>query len=98
MFWHITWFEIRFWLRSWMLWVFFLCLGLLAFGIVASDNVTVNGALTNTHRNAPWVIQNYYSVFSLFMLVMMAAFINSAALRDFRFNTNQIIFIYSHPA
>jgi ABC-2 type transport system permease protein len=92
MFWHIAWFEIKFWLRSWMLWIFLICIGLLTFGVVATDNVTIGAALTNTHHNAPFVIQNYYSIFSLFMLVMMAAFINSAALRDFRFNTNQIIF------
>ena len=23
MFWRIAWFEIKFWLRSWMLWIFF---------------------------------------------------------------------------
>ena len=92
MFWHIAWFEIRYWLRSWMLWIFFLVLGLLAFGVVATSSVTVGAALTNVNRNSPFSIQNYYSIFSLFMLIMMAAFINSAALRDFRFNTNQIVF------
>jgi ABC-2 type transport system permease protein len=92
MFWHIAWFETKYWLRSWMLWVFFVILGLLAFGVVATSNVTVGAALTNTNRNSPYAIQNYYSIFSLFMLIMMAAFINSAALRDFRFNTHQIIF------
>src|SRR5262249_55137089 len=92
MFFHIAWFEIKFWLRSWLLWIFFLILGLLAFALVTSSSVTVGGALSNTNKNSPFVIENYYSILSLFLLVMMAAFINSAALRDFRFNTNQIVF------
>lgn len=92
MFWQIAWFEIRFWLRSWMLWIFF---GLIALGIffaVATRDVVIGFVLTNTHHNAPFVIAGYYAFISLFMLLMSAAFINSAALRDFRFNTNQIVF------
>jgi ABC-type transport system involved in multi-copper enzyme maturation permease subunit len=92
MFWRIAWFEIRFWLRSWMLWVFFLVLGLAVFFAVGTPYLTLGIVLTNTHHNSPYVIQAYYSIISLFLLVMMAAFINSAALRDFRFNTNQIVF------
>src|SRR5262249_16753577 len=92
MFFHIAWFEIKFWLRSWLLWVFFLILGLLAFALVTTSQVTVGGAFSNTNKNAPYVIQTYYGVLSIFLLCMMAAFINSSALRDFRFNTNQIVF------
>ncbi|HEY6271951.1 MAG TPA: hypothetical protein VIX19_08150, partial [Terriglobales bacterium] len=92
MFWRIAWFEIKFWLRSWMLWVFFVVLGVAVFFAVGTPYVQLGIVLTNTHHNSPYVIQAYYSIISLFMLVMMAAFINSAALRDFRFNTNQIIF------
>ena len=56
---HFVSFEIRYWLRSWMLWVFFLIVGLLIFGATATDQVTVGGALENTYRNAPFVIENY---------------------------------------
>ncbi|HLW54488.1 MAG TPA: M1 family aminopeptidase [Candidatus Angelobacter sp.] len=92
MFWRIAWFEIRFWLRSWMLWIFTVVLALAVFFAVGTPYLTLGIVLTNTHHNAPYVIQFYYAIISLFMLVMMPAFINSAALRDFRFNTNQIIF------
>src|SRR5215471_19363380 len=92
MFWRIAWFEIKFWLRSWMLWIFFVVIALLVFTAVSTPNLTLFFVLTNTHRNAPFVIQGYYAYMSLFMLIMMAAFINSSALRDFRFNTNQIVF------
>jgi len=92
MFWRIAWFEIKFWLRSWMLWIFFGLIALLVFTAVSTPNLTLFFVLTNTNRNAPFVIQGYYAYMSLFMLIMMAAFINSSALRDFRFNTSQVIF------
>src|SRR5215510_6877518 len=92
MFWRITWFEIRFWLRSWMLWVFLAIIALAVFGAVSTSNITLFIVLTNTHHNAPFVITGYYGYISLVMLLMAAAFVNSAALRDFRFNTNQIVF------
>lgn len=92
MFWRIAWFEIRFWLRSWMLWIFFVIIALAVFGAVSTSNITLFIVLTNTHHNAPFVITGYYAYISLVMLLMAAAFVNSAALRDFRYNTNQIIF------
>jgi ABC-2 type transport system permease protein len=92
MFWRIAWFEIQFWLRSWMLWVFFVIMALGVFGAVSTSNIQLFIVLTNTHHNAPFVISGYYSYMSLVMLLMTAAFVNSAALRDFRYNTNQIVF------
>jgi ABC-2 type transport system permease protein len=92
MFWKITWFEISYWLRSKMLWVFFGVMALCIFGAVSTSDITFFIVLTNTHHNAPFVISAYYAYMSLIMLLMSAAFVNSAALRDFRFNTNQIVF------
>ena len=92
MFWKITAFEVRFWLRSWMLWMFFLGIMLLIFGAVSTDQVQVGAALSNTYRNAPFVIQNYYAIIGLLTLLMATAFVNSAALRDFKYNTYQILF------
>ena len=92
MFWQITWFELRYWLRSWMLWVFFLLIAVSIFFAVSTPYVTLGFVLTNTHHNAPFVIQGYYAFISLIMLFMAPAFVNSAALRDFRYNTSQIVF------
>ena len=92
MFAHIFAFEIRYWLRSWMLWIFFLVIGTLIFGAVSSDHVTIGDAITNTHHNAPFVIQTFYSFIAFFTILMATAFVNSAAARDFSFNTHQIIF------
>jgi ABC-2 type transport system permease protein len=92
MFLRIALFEIRFWLRSWMVWIFLFIIGLLIFGAVSSDHVQVGGALSNTFHNAPFVIQNYYSLIGLLTLLMSTAFVSSAAIRDFSQNTYQIIF------
>ncbi|MGD0415419.1 MAG: M1 family aminopeptidase [Terriglobales bacterium] len=92
MFLHIVWFEIRYWLRSWMLWIFTLIIAAMFFGAVSSDHVTIGEALSNTYRNAPFVIENYYAMVGLLALLMVTAFVNSAAARDFSHNTYQIIF------
>ena len=92
MFLRIALFEIRFWLRSWMVWIFLFLIGLLIFGAVSSDQVQIGGALSNTYHNAPFVIQNFYSFIALLTLLMSTAFVNSAAIRDFSYNTYQIIF------
>ena len=46
----------------------------------------------NTHRNAPWVIQNFYGVAEILTLLMTTAFVNNSAIRDFQHNTHQMIF------
>ena len=85
-------FEIRFWLRSWMLWIFFLIVAMMFFGAASSDQITVGTALKNTYRNAPWVVENFYAICSLLTLLMTTAFVNLAASRDFAHNTHQILF------
>jgi ABC-2 type transport system permease protein len=89
---HFISFEVRYWLRSWMLWIFLLIIALLIFGASSTDQITVGGALENTYRNAPFVIENYYAIMSLLGLLMTVAFVNSAASRDFAYNTHQLLF------
>lgn len=90
--WQIFLFEIRYWLRSWMLWIFLLLIGLAIFLAVSTDEVQIGVALSNTYHNAPFVIENYYAIMGLLTLLMATAFVNSAAIRDFNNNTSQIIF------
>src|SRR5215470_5802730 len=92
MLWQIFSFELRYWLRSWMLWIFLLILSTMFFFATATDYVVVGDALTNTYRNAPFVIQNFYSFVGLLAILMASAFVNSAAARDFNYNTHQIVF------
>jgi ABC-2 type transport system permease protein len=92
MFWHIAWFEIRFWLRSWMLWIFLLIVGLAIFGEISSDEMLVGLNLSNTYRNGPFAIAFYYASMGVFTLLITAIFLNFAALRDFSYNTHQMMF------
>ncbi|MBI4904950.1 MAG: ABC transporter permease subunit [Acidobacteria bacterium] len=85
-------FELRYWLRGLMVWVFLLIIGAMFFGAASSDQIVVGQALQNTYRNAPHVIQNFYAIACLLTLLMATAFVNSAAARDFQYNTHQILF------
>jgi ABC-2 type transport system permease protein len=89
---HFFWFEIRYWLRSVMLWVFTGIVMLLVLLAMSTDQVTVGGAIGNTFRNAPYVVEQYYSIFWFITLLMVTAFANSAAAREFAYNMNQIVF------
>ena len=92
MFSHIAWFEIRFWLRSWMLWIFFFGVAIATFLAAGADQISLGASISNTHHNAPYVIENRYALMCVIGLLMSTAFVNSAALRDFNHNTHPMIF------
>src|SRR5271156_2091136 len=92
MLWHIARFEIRFWLRSWMLWIFLFVVGLLILGAMGSDEVMGELSLSNIYRNAPFTIASFYAAMGVFALLVTAVFVNFASLRDFSYNTYQIMF------
>jgi ABC-2 type transport system permease protein len=85
-------FEVRYWLRGVMVWVFFVIIAAMFLAAASSDHVHVGGVLENTNRNAPFVIQSFYAVATFFTLLMTTAFVNSAAARDFAQNTWQMVF------
>ncbi len=85
-------FELRFWLRGMMVWIFMLVIAFMIGGALSSDHIRVGGALENTYKNAPFVIQQFYAITGVLTLLMTTAFVNSAAARDFANNTNQILF------
>src|SRR4030095_7131292 len=85
-------FEIKYWLRQPMVYIFFAINTLLIFGATYSDNIQVGGSFGNILKNAPFVIQTYYSVMSIITLLMTTAFILASTTRDFTYNTYQIIF------
>jgi ABC-2 type transport system permease protein len=95
MLWHIAWFEIRYWLRSWMLWAFLFVVTALVSAALSSDEVMAQFNMSNVCRNAPFAIASWYSAISIFAVLMTIAFVNFAALRDFSHNTYQIM--YSTP-
>lgn len=92
MFLHILKFELRYWLRQPIVYIFFLINALLIFGASSSESITVGQRVGNVHKNAPYVVENFYAVMSLIALLMITAFLNSAAARDFSEKTSQIFF------
>jgi ABC-2 type transport system permease protein len=85
-------FEIKQWLRSPMLYIFMFIFTLLVFGATASDNIQIGGGVGNVHKNAPATIFQFYGIMSILTMLLTTAFMNSAAIRDFENNTQQIIF------
>ncbi len=85
-------FELRSWLRAPLPWIFLFVFGLLTGLATASDNVQIGGSFGNVWKNAPFVAQNWYGVFSILSILLSVAFLNGAAVRDFENNTAQIVF------
>src|SRR5688572_32350300 len=66
-------FELRYQLRSPLVWVIAFAFALLAFIATTSDTVTIGEGIGNVNRNAPYVILQFLGVFStLGMLVALA--------------------------
>lgn len=84
--------EIKYTFKQPMIYIFTALLGLLVFGAVSSDNVTIGGSIGNVYRNAPHVIAVYTSVMTIFGLIIAATFFNNAALRDYDNSFNEILF------
>ncbi|MGY6560988.1 MAG: M1 family aminopeptidase [Luteibaculaceae bacterium] len=78
-----------------MLWIFFLIVSLLVFGAVSSDDIVLGGGVGSVNKNAPYVIQQYYGLMSLICLLMVTAFMNATANRDF--STGMYQFIFTSP-
>ena len=85
-------FELRFWLKGWMVYIFLAVITTLICLATVSDSVQVGSAVENTDRNAPFVIQQFYAILAILTCMMTTAFVNSAASRDFAFNTHQLLF------
>src|SRR6187399_3323832 len=85
-------FEIKYWLRQPMVYIFLAINTLMIFGATYSDNIQVGGSFGNILKNAPFVIQTYYSIMSIITLLMTTAFILASTIRDYSYDTFQIIF------
>ena len=85
-------FDLRYQLRSPLLWIVAVVFMLLAFGAVVSDNIQVIGPLGSIHRNAPSVIIQFLAVFTILGLLAAIAFIAQPVLRDFDLGTDELFF------
>lgn len=78
-----------------MVWIFLALTTLASILLFSSQNITIGGAVGSLHKNAPYVVQVFYAVFSILLLLMATAFMNATAIRDFQYNTYQ--FVFSSP-
>ena len=85
-------FELKSWLRAPMPWIFLFIFALMTFFATVSNQIQIGGSFGNIWKNAPYVTQNWYAVFSILSLLLITAFLNTAAIRDFENNTAQIVF------
>lgn len=75
-----------------MVYIFFVVIALLVFFAVVSDNVQIGGSIGNVHKNAPYILTTFVTVLTVFGLLIAVAFFNNAALRDYNYNFNEILF------
>ena len=85
-------FEFKSWIKAPMPWIFMFVIGLLACLGTISNDVTIGGSFGNIYKNAPYVTMTWYVTFSLITVLLVAAFVNSAAIRDYERKTSQIVF------
>jgi ABC-type transport system involved in multi-copper enzyme maturation permease subunit len=85
-------FELRQQLKSPLFWMIALAFAALAFAAAVSDSVQIGGGIGNTHRNAPFVITQWLTAFTLIGMFLVTVFVAGAALRDFEAGTAEIIF------
>ncbi|MEM1215147.1 MAG: M1 family aminopeptidase [Bacteroidota bacterium] len=75
-----------------MLYIFMGIVGLLVFLAVVSDSIVIGGVVGDVKKNAPTVVANYVAILNIFGLLFAAAFFNNAALRDYKYQFNEILF------
>ncbi len=93
--WKFIKYEMKHWIKSPVLWIFFLITTIIVFAAVASGRVSFGGAIGNVYKNAPFVVEQYYMLLSLLCLLMTTAFMNASATRDFISGMHQ--FVFSSP-
>ncbi len=90
--WRLFVIELRHWLKQPMVYIFFFLFALVSYLSLVIDEVQVGAELANVKYNAPYKVFTYYSVLAFFGLLMVTAFVNASAIRDFANNTHQIMF------
>ena len=81
MFARIASFEFRYQLRQPAFWVIAIVFGLLAFGAVASDNVSL-GSGGNVNKNAPYALAGAHIIFNVFFMLATTAIVANVVARD----------------
>lgn len=92
MLWEFLRFEIASRLRQPTVWVFSAVFALAAFATVSSDAVSVGGGSGSTAIDAPLVIAQIMTIFSVLGVVVVTAFVATAVTRDYEQRTYALFF------
>ncbi len=85
-------FELRQQLKSPLFWLIALAFGALAFSAAGSDTIRIGGGVGNVHRNAPYVVVQMLTLFTVLGMFLITVFVAGAALRDFDAGTAELFF------
>jgi len=85
-------FEIRYHLTRPVTYLYFAIFFLLAFGLVASDTISIVGSGGQLKRNAPWVIAQAMMILVAVGQVILTGLVGTAVLRDYQYRTHELLF------
>jgi ABC-2 type transport system permease protein len=85
-------FDLRYQLKQPLLWLTGILLGLLAFGASTSDAIQIGGAIGNVNRNAPVVIAQLMTSFTIMSMFIVTMFIAGTVLRDSEVGISDMLF------
>ncbi len=85
-------FEAKYHLKGALFYILTLVFALMTFLAATTDGVTIGGAVGNVHRNAPYVTMMWLSVWSIFGVLAVTAFVANSIQRDFELGTDQLFF------
>lgn len=84
--------ELRYVLKQKMIYIFLIIVTLLVFAATVSDSVFIGNTMGNVHQNSPYTVTIYVTTLSIFGLFFAAAFFNNAALREDKYNFQEILY------
>jgi len=94
--WTFIQYELSYWIRRPMAWIFLSVITLLVALAASSEFVTIGGSTVDSiNKNAPKAIQDLYAIMSAITLLMITTFLNSTANRDL--SSGMAALIYSSP-
>ena len=76
-------FELRFWLRAMMVYVFLAIMTGMIMSLALSEDAAIDLIFKNAYHNSPFVVQQMYAATAVLGCLMVVAFVNAAASRDF---------------
>src|ERR1700710_1394796 len=97
MFLEILRFELRQQFKSPLFWLIAGAFAAVAFAAAGSDHIQIGGGIGNTHRNAPYVIIEMLTAFTLLGMFLIPLFVGGAALRDFDAGCAELFFATPLP-